>query len=101
MGCILFTKIKHRVWFCRMFGAGLVLGSRLYIEVLLQGLRPGCVIRFAAVVALEARLADNPHKLLLIEALARKANGRYDNFLDRLTDELFITGGRFLGFFRV
>lgn len=50
----------------------------------------GC--RFAAVVELEMALAGNPDKKLLMRALARRRDNQFDNFFERLSTELFITG---------
>lgn len=51
---------------------------------------PAC--RFAAVVELEMALTENPDKKLLMRALARWRDNQFDNFFERLSTELFITG---------
>ena len=51
---------------------------------------PAC--RFAAVVELEMALTGNPDKKLLMRALARRRDNQFDNFFERLSTELFITG---------
>ncbi|KAK9803187.1 hypothetical protein WJX72_011823 [[Myrmecia] bisecta] len=48
--------------------------------------------KLAAAIELERKLAGNPHKRLLVEALERKRLNRFDNFFERLLNELFITG---------
>ncbi|KAK9856084.1 hypothetical protein WJX84_001363 [Apatococcus fuscideae] len=48
--------------------------------------------RFIALVKLEQKLANNPNKKLLMEAIAKKRLGQFDNFLDHLHTEMIITG---------
>lgn len=51
-----------------------------------------CSCRFIALVKLEQKLADNPNKKLLMEAIAKKRLGQFDSFLDHLHTEMIITG---------
>lgn len=52
----------------------------------------GSTCRFAAVVELEMALHGNPDKKLLMRALARRRDNKFDSFFDHLMTELFITG---------
>ena len=51
-----------------------------------------CAGRLAAAVELEIRLANHPHKLALMEAMAKKQLDHFDSFIDKLLNELLITG---------
>lgn len=55
--------------------------------------------RFAAVVALERKLDNHPHKEALLAALRKRRNEEYNGFLDRLVNELFILGQRVFDLF--
>lgn len=48
--------------------------------------------RFIALVKLEQKLANNPNKKLLMEAIAKKRLGQFDSFFDHLHTEMIITG---------
>ena len=52
----------------------------------------GCSCRFIALVKLEQKLANNPNKKLLMEAIAKKRLGQFDSFFDHLHTEMIITG---------
>ena len=38
------------------------------------------------------RLAGHPHKLALMEAMAKKKLNQFDSFIDKFLNELLITG---------